>query len=216
MRRLSFALTVVFALALGVTTAQANVYVNWLSSAGFYFESTAGGVLAPEESGNSTIVQLIWSSDNVADSTADVNDANYMSGEGDVFLTQTPVSENGVTDAAVYDEWAVFAGGIYDDGGAQSSGGYIYGRIFEDDTPASGELFYVGEIEAADDLNPDGTPGDSPQTYDMNRDATNGDQFSNTTGTSDPNMGEVVPEPATLSLFALGVGIIGLRRKQKS
>jgi hypothetical protein len=200
---------------LGGATAEAYIYTTWSAPAGFDLESSPfTGLLAPQASGNSTLAQLIWSADNVADTTADMNGANYMSGEGDVWLASFTVSEDGIDNGATYDDWAIFGAGLYDGTASSPSTGYIYGRIFQDDSLDQGDLFYIGSLDEVVDYDPDQIPIPNPQAYSLNDDRINGDTFLDVTGTGSSSMGEVVPEPASLSLLALGAVVIGIRRRR--
>ena len=71
--------------------------------------------------------------------------------------------------------WAYFSGYDFDDGGLAPAGGYIYARIFEDNTVEPGDWWYTGAVVAAQDLDPNNQPLDVPQLYDINRESTNGD-----------------------------------------
>ena len=195
-----------------IASAQANVYVAWTASGGFYGPSDPvdGGSdgLLGEGTGNSTIAQLIWSVDAVAD-VADYSTANYVTGD-DVWLATFTITEDGV--GGGFDSWAMFAPQTFDDGGAQVAGGYIYARIFQDDSVDLNDWYYDGAVVAASDLDPVGPPADTPQSYDMNR----GAHAFGTDEIDDSTWGgQVVPEPTTWALFALGAVVVGLRRRKK-
>ena len=210
-----FGLLVCCLAMLGAGTAEAYIYTTWSAPAGFDLESSPlTGLLAPQTSGISALAQLIWSADNVADTTADMSAANYMSGEGDIWLASYTVSEDGVNNPATYDDWAIFSAGLYDGTATSPSSGYIYGRIFQDGSPDEGDLFYIGSLDDVVDYDPDAIPTANPQAYSINDDRINGDTFLDETGTASSRMGEVVPEPASLGLLALGAVVMGIRRRR--
>jgi len=188
-----------------LVSACADVNVDWVANAGFIW--TAGDVsLLGDASGNSCLVQLIWSSDSTI-GVADANTANYVTGN-DVFLASFVFTENGVP--GDFDDYAYWSSPQnYNDSGSNPDGGYIYGRIFQDNSIGVGDWYYDGVIVAATDWDPTKEPLDPPQAYEFNRDLVNGDYIDGTYG------GEVVPEPTTWALFALGAVVVGLRRRRK-
>ena len=176
--------------------ASANTYLDWQADAGFYFTSTpAQGFLSPASSGNSALAQLIYSPDNVIDAV-DLSDPNYVGGN-DVFLASLTVTEGSGSS-----EWGDFAPVNYN--GAYVAG-YIYGRIFQDTTPAAGEVYYNGLTAVVQDLDPMGSPPDTPQQYNLNQNF--GDPLDQTIA--------AIPEPGTLAFMALGMLTVMARRFRK-
>jgi len=193
-------------------SASANVFVDWLGSAGFYWTGTGDGILAPDGSGAQTLVQLIWSATNTKD-PASAYTSHYVTGD-DVWLADVTVTEDGINNNPdTYDYWATFLGGVVNDGGANQNGGYIYGRIFQDDDVSVDDWYMTGPIVSAQNLDPigdlaNGVNPDDPQLYDLNTDRVNGNAIDGPTGA------QVVPEPASLSLLLLGTVVVGLRRRK--
>jgi len=181
-------------------SVRANVYVDWAAGGGFY-----SGAFAPLlGSGESALVQLIWSADNIADA-ATFGAANYVSGD-DTWLADFTITEGGNTSV-----WGDFVAPLYDDGGTTASGGYIYARIFENAAPQVNDYYYWGPVVVALDRDPVGPPADSPQTYQMNRDLSNGDAIDGTYGAQVVP----VPEPGTMALFAIGVATLAASRRRR-
>lgn len=194
----------VFGLMIALTIrAQAWIYVAWGAGAGFYFTvDPFTGILAPDASGNQTIAQLIWSADAVAD-TVDASTVNYVTGD-DVWLATFVLTEGvgGTT------QWANFAPQTYSEGTHDHDAGFLYARIFQDATPANGEVYYASTPVANGNVNPTNVPPLTAQTLEMNSDLVNGNELNLT----------MIPEPGTLGLLGLGIMAIGgrcLRRKQQ-
>jgi len=189
-----------------------NVFVTWFADGGFYYDPDPDDfLLGPIGSGSSALAQLIWRPNNSGPQTLDgegtgVDEANaftdnYLTGD-DVLLDSFILTEGSNVNA-----WASFTAGQVNDGGSNPSDGYIYARIFETDTVTVGTRYYVGEVVLAEDLDPNppsGTP-DLPQSYNLNRGiGPEGDDPINAAFSF-----EVVPEPGTLALLALGVATLG-------
>lgn len=198
---------------LTASAASANVYVAWKASGGFFFNATPSVGILGDGTGNSTLAQLIWSTDNVRDA-ADLTTANYVTGD-DVWLADFTITEDGVAnDGSTFDSYAWFGSQTFNDGGAQSSGGYIYARVFQDNSIDDGDWYYAGDIVLADDLDPVGPPADTPQVYEINASGVAGDAIDASSGYSF----QVVPEPGTMGLLALGLVTLGgaARRRRKA
>jgi len=173
------------------STALAYLMVAWGASEGFYFPGDPShGILT---NGETTIAQLIFSVDAVAD-PVDINNSagGYVSGD-DVVL-----AEYTLTSGINCDEWAYFGAPNYT--GAYSAG-YIFGRIFEDNTPAIGERYFNGPMETAEDR----SPPQSPQSYDFNSGPGYGDDLDQVIP---------IPEPLTAALYGLGTLVILHRRRK--
>jgi len=180
----------------------------WTASAGFYWSANPGEGILGDGTGNSTLAQLIWSADNVAD-YANAYNLHFVSGD-DVWLADLIITENGIPGDE--DDYAYFTAPIFDDGGAIGTGGYIYARIFQDTTVGVGEWYFAGSMVLAEDVDPVATPPSVPQSYQLNSDTVNGnaiDSFSPPTGDT------VVPEPTTWALFALGATLLGFVRRRR-
>lgn len=200
-----FVVMVCVAGSLFAVTAQANVYILWQASAGFLW--TAGDTtLLGDGTGNSTIAQLIWSVDATADAP-DAGASHYVGGD-DVWLADLTLTEDGV--GGNFDDYAWFSGQTYDDGGAQPDGGYVYARIFQDDTVDVGDWYHASSVVAASNLDPSGEPAPSPQDINLNEPPGTQEYIDSGTGS-----GQVVPEPGTWALFALGAVVVGLHRRRR-
>jgi hypothetical protein len=109
------------------------VSVDWSASVGFYFSADPGaGILGPNGSGKSTIVQLMYSPD-------DVKDDILPSGAGavnDVVWDATIITENG--DGIT--EWAQMLSRVSTV--RAWTNGYVYGLIFQDDNVEPGDWYF--------------------------------------------------------------------------
>lgn len=197
-------------IGIAMVSANADVVVNWQASGGFTWASAgdpaAEGILG-EGTGNSCLLQLIWSADATADAAVDTGD--YVSGD-DVLLASFVFTEDGA--GGGIDSWAFFGfgtSGTFNDAGANPDGGYIYGRIFQDDSVDFDDWYYTGVVDAAVDKT---VPPGTPQEYDINRGSLSFGDDAIDDGTFG---GQVVPEPTTWALFALGAVVVGLRRRKK-
>ncbi len=195
----AYVLTLVASLLL-VNVASAQIFVDWVAGSGFYWSATDDPLMG---AGGSVLAQLIWTPDQTY-GAADFNDENLASGN-DVWLQDFVVNEADRTDG----EWGWFGNNPdYDDPGGPTDG-YIYARIFESLTPQVGDWYYVGDFTANLNRDSSASPPQPPQSYNMNRDTAGhglGDPID------DPLSGfnfQVVPEPGTIGLLALGMMTLG-------
>ena len=187
-----------------IGSASADVNVDWYSSWGYTW--TAGGAsLLGDASGASCLTQLIWSPDATI-GVADAGTAGYVTGN-DVLLDSYILTEDSTP--GNFDDYAYWSAHNYNDSGTNPDGGYIYGRIFQDNSVEKDDWYYDGVIVAATDWDPLKEPLDPAQGYEFSRSMTGHENIDGTFG------GQVVPEPTTWALFALGAVVVGLRRRKK-
>jgi len=181
-------------------SASAVTYIAWEAtygmSSGFL---SAGGQ-------QTALIQLIWAgADDTADAAGDSGD--FVTGD-DVVLDSFIITYNDWT----YADYAYFTtaqpdpDAIYGGASTPDLGGYVYGRIFADDSPDSGDSVFTAELNTVDVIAGPPDPLGTPQTYDLN-----GGAFASG-GTWN---GTVVPEPGTWALFALGAVVVGLHRRRR-
>jgi len=148
---------------------------------------------------------------------AQESDPNFAVGGGNDFLLGSLiVNEDGT------DQWQMGGGLDVDSfaftgnlmqftglGVADGTAG-VYGRVFQDDNPAAGDWYYVGALETLRDTGVLGTP---PNAAAIGRAGgiAGLDQLDAT-----PFSFQVVPEPGTWALFALGIlTLAGANLKRK-
>ena len=187
---------------------QADIRVNWVGTVGFYdHTATPGSPADPGDyilnDGGSAPVYLIWSPNNVIDSLTNLLPVpGVVAATGDDIIlatfggAQTPY---GIYDAAVNS----FLDATY---GVTLTTGYIYARIFED-ALADGVYYNDGPIVSAAPYSYTGS--EPPVTYDHN---TGDDPFWG--GQCDTQV-NVIPEPSTILLSLVGLGVIMVRRFRK-
>jgi hypothetical protein len=179
-------------IGLVAAAAEADLSLNWLASAGFYFSGNpSSGILG---SGESTIAQLIYSADNVIDAAF----AGGATSGNDTVLDSLLLTEGGNTS-----EWGDFAIQYYTD---TFTAGWAYVRIFEDSVVDVGDAYYSGPMVALQDLDLTAVPKPTPQDVQANSDLINGDALDQVVA---------VPEPATLALYAIGALVIGVSRRRR-
>lgn len=186
-----------------VAMSYGNTQVNWAAGAGFYFTvDPFTGLLGAPGSGNSTKVQLMYSSDNSKD---DIN-LSLAGNVNDVVWDTQTITENGSGN-----EWANFSFSYVNAG---FTAGYVYALIFQDNNVQVGDWYYYTPMLAL--VNLGGL--DFPQDLAVNTDPINGNAIDSITGGGTSTAGlvaQVVPEPATFGLMALGgIGAWLLRRNK--
>ena len=187
--------------------ASADIQVDWLADLGFYNHGVVGAPAAPGDyilnDGGSAPAYLIWSPNNVIDSLFGLPAIpGVVAATGDDIIlatlggANTPYADY-TAGVSVYTDLAF---------GETLATGYIYARIFED-ALADGVYYNDGPIVAAALYSYTGS--EPPQAYNHNTgdDPINGGQCTDQL--------TVVPEPSTILLSILGLGVIMVRRFRK-
>ena len=192
------------------TAANADIYVDWSAGSGFFWTADANVGILGSGTGNSTIAQLIWSGDGVADS-ASASTAHFVTGD-DVWLADILITEDGIdNDGDLYDSYALFSAPTFQgpDQGVDPNFGNVYARIFQDDVVEDGDWYYVSAFmdPVLKSLDPSAEPPPSAQELQLNRDLTNGDAIDGAYGA------QVVPEPSSVALLLLGAAVVGVRSR---
>jgi len=187
--------------------SQADIQVNWWSNLGFYNHDVVGAPTAPDDyilnDGGSAPAYLIWSPNNVIDSLTNLLPVpGVVAATGDDIILATfngAASPYGDYDAgiAAYTDLAF---------GETLASGYIYARIFED-ALADGVYYNDGPIVSAAAYGYTGS--EPPVLYDHNV----GDDPIN--GAQCDTQLNVIPEPSTILLSLVGLGVIMVRRFRK-
>ena len=183
----------------------AGTSVDWFAFWGFYPHGGDPTSLTPGTgvaASQAVIWQLIYTgTDNAIDLLDSANSAGGYVSDDDVVLA----TRNVPAGAAGYgDEWL---GNL---AGAQplfTSGttyvGSFYERVIGDITPAIGEWYYNSPKLTAVNW----TSGDPDQLLDGNTDGANQGDALNV---------QIVPEPSSMALLAIGLGVVALRRMRRS
>jgi len=197
-------LIAVLALGAMAATSYGDININWRALGGFYKNGQfgvdpAGAILF---GGGTTIAQLIWTPFNGGSPTIDavnVGNPNYVSGD-DVFLDSITLTNPGI---GIYADYAngpeTYLNSTY---GQTLQGGYVYLRIFQDNTPTGGEYYFNGNPLLANAY----TGSESPQTLEGNTDNVNGNQLNQL----------IVPEPSVLAFLGAGALVVAIRRMRKA
>jgi len=202
-------LTVLLAVAF-VGVAQADIQVNWGGLTGFYNHTAVPGSPADPgdyllSGGGSVMAYLIWSPDNAIDNLTLISAAvlvrPLVDGGNDILLNSFSVVNNPYADYAAGPAQYLNA----NFGGNTLQTGYIYARIFEG--PVADLVYYNdGPIVSAAPYTFTGS--EPPVLYDQNT----GDPAAG--GQCDQQL-TVIPEPSTIMLSILGLGMIMVRRFRK-
>ena len=182
------------------TSTFADVNVNWLASGGFYFNATPGVGILGSGTGNSTIAQLIYSID------GNVNDAligGGVSGDDALWGSLTITEDGNDNDGTTFDSYALFPVQNYTQ---TYTSGFVYARIFQDNSIDFGDWYYASTPIPLQDI-----IGSNPaQTVQLNANTITGDAID-----SGLNTHQVIPEPASALLLALGGGLVWMVRKKQ-
>lgn len=173
------------------SSCYATIQVSWTAGAGFYWDPTLDGLLAP---GGSTIAQLMYSPDATKDdiTISKIGDVN------DVILATYNITEG--VNSSIY---ADFGAGLFED---VFAAGYAYALIFQDNVVEAGDWYFYTPMLALEDV----AVGGITQDIQMNTDLINGNAIN--TGAT---VAQVIPEPATALLFGMGAMGAWLIRRNK-
>jgi len=198
-------LAAVAALGMAALTSQAGVNVNWYVGYGVYPQgaadttsTTAGtGLLANNGSGQ-TILQLIWAgADNAIDLVNPGNSGSGYVSDDDVVWASIPVTSG----AGGYDEW-VFNATPPTYVNATFTAGFVYIRVFQDETPVGGEYYQDSSLLGLNNVGGDATQSQVLQL------GTESNGVSTET--------QIVPEPSAVMLAGLGALVLAIRRRRQA
>lgn len=196
MKKVSLLITV-FAAAM---LAQADININWRASAGFYFSANPNVGILGDGTGNSTVAYLVYSADSAAGSVG--VGGTFL--DGDTVLSSVTIMEDGIAnDGTMFDSYAWFANVNYMN---TFTAGYVYAVVFQDNTIDLDDWYYYTAPVALRDI----TGINPPQPLEINTDLTYGNAID-----SGATVGQVIPEPATISLIAIGGGLSLLVKRRK-
>jgi hypothetical protein len=185
-------------------TTYANVHVNWTVGYGIYpngapdVEAVAPGTGIA--AGNAVLWQLIWAPSNLIGIPDPINAAGgFASGDNVVIDTRTIPSGGGLG----FDEW------LYDLGGATpffavvagSTGSSVFQRVYQFDTAVPNSWYADSDL-----LTLVATPSDNPPQESIFGSVEFGVALNQ----------QVIPEPSTLALIALGMMSFIARRVRMS
>lgn len=193
------------------SASMAGTSVSWYFGWGMY--PNGAGDLSSQTAGSgvagssSVLWQLVWAgADNSIDIVDPNNSANGYVSDNDVVLESRVTTAGGGTIGSDYfDEWLFCPPNTLPLAKFESSTYYnmVYIRVFQDTNPAVNEWYYdSGLITAA---NVDILSLHNTDTLDGNTNsgASQGDALNV----------QIVPEPSSMALLALGLGVVALRRK---
>lgn len=180
----------------------AGTSVDWFANWGYYphgaADLTSGTPGTGVASSQAVIWQLVYAG---ANNSIDIVNASNVGGgyvsSDDVVLQTRSVSAGG----GAYGEWLYSPEGslpLFASGTTYT--GFFYQRVIGSAVPAIGDWYYNSSTIAAVNW----TSGDPDQVLDGNTDGANRGDALNI---------QIVPEPSSMALLALGLGVIALRRK---
>lgn len=189
----------VTAAALSATLAYGNINVAWQGSSGFFANGSAGNYPADginNFNGGSTLAQLIWSADDVANDAVATGD--FTSGNDILLSTYTVVGPPADNFAYFVAPVAVYLDATF---GQALANGWVYARIFQDTTPEVNDFYYTSRLLDATAY----TGNEAPQLVELNTDIVNGNELDQ----------QIVPEPSILAFLGMGGLLMVIRRNRK-
>ena len=200
-------LAVMAAAAMVAGSASAGVNVNWYVTYGVYpngspdvVSGTPGSGLLGSNGTGSTILQLVYAGlDGIIDAVDPNNAGNGYAG-GDDVVWETRVA----VDGANYDEWVVAGTTPNPFTDPTFTAGFVYARVFQDQTPIAGEYYYDTATVAINNLATDPAfaqslyIGDSAGGFGVELDT------------------QIVPEPSAVILAGLGALMLAVRRRRQA
>lgn len=182
----------VMGLVLAAGLANADISILWTNS-GVVLDDTSG-TEAPVADGS--LVQLIWSLD--YSSLATTEYGSDLLNENEYLLDST------ITTASL-GHWSSSVNTTYADadvGGNDITSGYLFTRVFADETPTVGSYYAQGLIDDPTLITYDAMSAGTTYSDSVFSDATYVDT-------------QAIPEPATVLIFAPGIaGLLAYRRRK--
>ncbi len=191
-----------------VATSYGAVDISWLASGGFYFAADPNtGILGLDNSGNSTIAQLMYSPDAIQDAGSvggiGLNGLSFAGGN-DVMWSSLTITADGSSFAG----YAVFPTAQSYQQAGTAPAGFVYAMIFQDNVLNAGDWYFYTPMVSVQDI----TGLMTAQSLQLNNDVDFGDAINSGATTA-----QVIPEPATMLLFGIGgMGAWLLRRRQQA
>lgn len=185
-----------------VLSANADYYVNVFTTGGFETSIGIGDGANPLLGvGTSAQVVLYFAGANgvadYADGSMGVALGGVASGD-DVLLGSFLTTNTG----APFEEYALVNDVV---GNSVYLGGLVFARIFDTNTASAGSWYYEGTVQSVVDIDRTVVPALLPAAYELGAGAI-----------APLNMGQVIPEPATLGMMAVaGLGMFLARKKAR-
>jgi hypothetical protein len=182
----------------GATAGHAFIGINWKTiTAGGAVRNFANTAVVPDGS----LIQLIWSQDatmSAPDGTGTPTGNDYLLATGYIGLPDSlpNVGHGGRLGTYVYTDAVGYGGNV-----ATFNAGYVYVRAWDAASPTAGSHYLTGGLATGFAIDPSTTTAYS---------------IADLTGSSNTPLDTTlpVPEPGTISLLALGLATVILRRKK--